>query len=335
MISARTIVFSLFFCLIAFISQAQVMPGQLVINELMADNSNTASDQDGEFEDWIELYNNTGGVLNLNGLFMTDDFSNPTKWPFPDTSINPNEYLVVWADNDTFQAGLHAFFRLSSSGERVWVGYNNGFVVDSLSFGSQTTDISYGLFPNGTGSYGPMNPTIGATNSGFVSLDTVQQGELVINEFMARNLSTQTDQNGEFDDWIELYNTTSSAIDLEFLFLTDDPNDPTKWAFPDTNIAANGYLIIWADDDSTQAGLHAFFGLGGNGDQIWLGYADGTVLDSVSFNSQQDDISTGRFPNGTGNFQFMPPTFSAANSTFSPIDTIQMGELVINEISAL
>lgn len=327
------------YSLIAFIfcspAWGQITPGQLVINEFMADNDNTMPDQDGEFEDWVEIYNNTNGPLNLNGLFMTDDFSNPAKWPFPDTILAPDDYLIVWADNDTFQSGLHAFFKLSASGERLWVGYNNGFTVDSLTFGSQGTDIAYGRFPNGTGDFGPMNASFQANNNPFLILDTIQSGELVINEFMADNMSTQADQDGEFDDWIELYNNTGAEISTEFLFLTDNLNDPTKWPFPDTVIAANDYLIIWADNDSMQAGLHAFFGLGANGDVLWLGYADGTLIDSISFQSQQTDISTGRFPNGTGSFQFMPPTFAAANSSFAPIDTIDQGELVINEVSAL
>ncbi|MFK7920655.1 MAG: lamin tail domain-containing protein [Bacteroidia bacterium] len=325
-------IFSLLFASLSI--QAQVQPGQLVINEFMADNDNTVTDQDAEFDDWVEFYNNSSNTVNLNGLFLTDDFTNPTKWPFPDTTLAPNEYLIVWADNDTFQAGLHAFFRLSASGERLWLGYNNGFTVDSITFSAQGTDISVGRFPNGTGSFGPMNSTFAANNSPFLILDTIQSGELVLNEFMADNLNTQADQNGEYDDWIEIYNNTATDLSLQYLFLTDDLNDPTKWPFPDTSIAANDYLMVWADNDTFQSGLHAYFGLGATGDVIWLGYADGTVIDSISFNSQQLDISTGRFPNGTGPFQFMPPTFDATNSTFAPIDTIMSGELVLNEISA-
>jgi hypothetical protein len=314
---------------------AQILPGQIVINEFLADNTNSTADQNQEFDDWIELYNTTSSPINLNGLYMTDDFFDPTKWPFPDTTIAANDYLVIWADNDSFQVGLHAFFRLSSNGERLWMGYNNGTVVDSLSFGPQGTDISEGRYPNGTGAFGLMSPTFGASNAPFLVLDSLQAGDLVINEFMADNQNTAADPNGEFDDWIELYNNTSSPISLQYFFLTDDKNDPTKWAFPDTSIGAQAYLIIWADNDTLQLGLHAHFRLGSTGDFLWLGYADGTVIDSLSFGNQLTDVSTGRFPNGTGSFQFMPPTFAAQNASFPPIDTIESGELVLNEIMAL
>ena len=70
----------------------------------------------------------------------------------------------------------------------------------------------------------------------------------------------QADQDGDFDDWIELYNNGSSPIDLEGYYLSDDPEDVMQWAFPaGTEIAANGYLVVWADEDEDQSGLHANF----------------------------------------------------------------------------
>ncbi len=77
-------------------------------------------------------------------------------------------------------------------------------------------------------------------------------GDLVINEFMAINNTIVADQNGEYDDWIELYNNSSSPISLNGYYLTDNENDLTKWIFPDTSIGANDYLIIWADNDITE-----------------------------------------------------------------------------------
>jgi hypothetical protein len=313
---------------------AQILPGQVVINEFMADNGNTVADQNQEFDDWVELYNNTSSPLNLNGLYLTDDFFDPTKWPFPDTTIAANDYLLIWADNDSFQMGLHAFFRLSSNGEQLWMGYNNGTVVDSLSFGYQQTDVSTGRVPNGTGSFQFMPPTFAAQNSSFAPIDTIESGELVLNEIMTINQSTQADQNGEFDDWVELYNNTNAPLMLKDVFLSDNPSNPVKWNFPDTSIAANDYLIIWADQDS-QPGLHANFSLSGSlGESLVLGYADGTIIDQLAFGAQIADTSIGRFPNGVGPFGLMLPTFAAANSNFVNIDTIRAGELVINELMA-
>lgn len=140
-------------------------------------------------------------------------------------------------------------------------------------------------------------------------------GDIVINEFMASNSSTQADQDGKYDDWIELYNNTPTSIDLSGFYLSDDAGDPLKWSFPSgTSIAGDGYLIIWADKDTTQAGLHANFKLSSNGEALYLSNASGSLKDEVVFPIQTTDVSYGRYPNGTGAFTSMPATYSAENS---------------------
>ncbi|MCB0853840.1 MAG: T9SS type A sorting domain-containing protein, partial [Bacteroidetes bacterium] len=96
---------------------------------------------------------------------------------------------------------------------------------------------------------------------------------------------------------------------------------PSKWAFPDTSIQPMSFLIIWADEDLNQNGLHANFRLSNNGEFLSLAYADGTILDSVSFGIQDNDTTFGRFPNGTGSFGLMYPTFGKSNGFFTAIDT--------------
>ena len=146
---------------------------------------------------------------------------------------------------------------------------------------------------------------------------------LVINEFLANNDTTIADQNEEFDDWIELYNNSGNSISLNEYYLSDDFTDLTKWAFPDTIIGVDEYLIIWADDDSNQIGLHANFKLSASGENIYLvGPDTTTIADEISFGAQTADISTGRYPNGTGDFIIMRPTFSVPNTNedLSPED---------------
>ncbi|MEE4312737.1 MAG: CotH kinase family protein [candidate division KSB1 bacterium] len=138
-------------------------------------------------------------------------------------------------------------------------------------------------------------------------------GDVVVNEFMASNSSTIADPDGEYDDWIELFNNTDNDISLTGYYLSDDSDDLTQWAFPDTFIAANGYLIIWADKDEDQDGLHTNFKLSASGEVIYLVKPDMTVIDEVTFIEQTTDISTGRYPDGVGAFELMDPTFAAPN----------------------
>lgn len=141
----------------------------------------------------------------------------------------------------------------------------------------------------------------------------VKTGEVVINEFMAQNDSIR-DPAGEADDWIEFYNNTANAIKLDGMYLTDDRTQPKKWQFPaNTTIAANDYLIVWADEDSAQTGLHANFQLSASGEHLRLSNADASVVDSVSFGAQIANRSRARIPNGTGSFALAKATFNANN----------------------
>ncbi|MCP4311284.1 MAG: T9SS type A sorting domain-containing protein [Bacteroidetes bacterium] len=155
-------------------------------------------------------------------------------------------------------------------------------------------------------------------------------GDIVINEFMASNDFTAADQNGEFDDWIELYNNSSSALSLNGYFLSDDAGEPGKWEFPDTIIAAGAYLVVWADNDILQQGMHASFKLSASGEEIVLSDASGVLLDQVSYALQSADISTGRSPNGDGIFGLMTPTFAAENNSITSTDP---GKVKIPELS--
>ncbi|MFT5777139.1 MAG: hypothetical protein ACI837_000070 [Crocinitomicaceae bacterium] len=138
--------------------------------------------------------------------------------------------------------------------------------------------------------------------------------DLVINEVMANNEFTQSDPVGEFDDWIEFYNTTDYAISTGGMFFSNDANDLLKWAMPDVNVEPGAYTIVWADGDMSQFGVHAPFELSSEGESLWLSYADGTIIDSVIFGEQLAISSTGRYPNGTGDFIEMRPSYRLENT---------------------
>ncbi len=155
--------------------------GDLVINELMASNFLTQADQDAEFDDWIELYNNGASTIDLSLYYLSDDVSNLLQWQFPvGATIPAGGYFIVWADNDVLQTGAHANFKLSSGGETLFLSEGNGTILDQVTFDAQTTDISYGRYPNGTGSFIEMIPTYNAENSNSTSSVAVLNHELEV-----------------------------------------------------------------------------------------------------------------------------------------------------------
>jgi hypothetical protein len=126
----------------------------VVINEFMAVNSHTVADQDGEYDDWIELFNLTSDEINLSGYYLTDSKNHLTKWKFPGgTSIAGEGYLIIWADGDTNQVGLHANYKLSSQGERVILLTPELDIIDKVEYGAQTSELAYARMPNGTGNF--------------------------------------------------------------------------------------------------------------------------------------------------------------------------------------
>src|SRR4030042_2983005 len=134
---------------------------------------------------------------------------------------------------------------------------------------------------------------------------------LFVNEIMASNSSAARDPQGEYDDWIELYNASGAPADFGGLYLTDDPGVPTKWQIPTgnrnvTTIPAKGFLLVWADEDTKDAGLHASFKLDADGDAVYLFDSDGsTLIDGIEFDKQASNVSYGRCPHGTGERGFL------------------------------
>ncbi|WP_235296531.1 CotH kinase family protein [Portibacter marinus] len=161
-----------------------------VINELMASNAESVADEDGEFDDWIELFYNGDQTIDLSPFSLTDDEDNPGKGPLDASLLEPDGYVTIWADEDGAQGDGHANFKLSKDGEFLGLYYlDKGvyFVVDSLTFPPQETDISYGRLPNGTGAFQTLpSVTYGYSNG---SISGSQTEELETNFMLYPNPS--------------------------------------------------------------------------------------------------------------------------------------------------
>jgi len=131
--------------------QLAVVSG-LVINEIMASNFSSVSDQDGEYDDWVELYNGNNFSLNLNGYYLSDSENDLTKWSFPNVTIPANDYLIIWCDTAGItQNGLHTTYRLSTDQEEVYLTSPTLEVLDAVHYVNMPTDIAYARVPNGIG----------------------------------------------------------------------------------------------------------------------------------------------------------------------------------------
>ncbi|MDP5028560.1 MAG: CotH kinase family protein [Flavobacterium sp.] len=189
-----------------------ITPGDLVINELMAQNTSTVTDPHGDYSDWFELYNNSSTTLSLDYLYASDDTTNPTKWQFPlGLTIAPNSYLIVWADQDLTQDGIHADFKFSAAGESCVLSYSDGTVVDTVDFGAQTANMGYARNPNGTGSFVIQAPTFNANNESLsITTEIFNQSLTSYPNPTSGNLTIQNDQ---FEiEKVEIYNLQGQLL---------------------------------------------------------------------------------------------------------------------------
>jgi spore coat protein CotH len=193
----------------------------LVINEIMAANKSVVADQNGEYDDWIELFNNSDQETPLKGYFLSDQFDNLVLWAFPDTTIAAYDYLTIWADEDSEQVGLHANFKLSASGETLFLVDSNAAIVDEITFGAQKEDISFGRFPDGTGTFKRMYPSFSGPNTGEdpqqVDTSTVIFGDTIVHSI---NLQFYT------DNWVDSLKYNFEELNKSYM--------PVRLTFDDT-----------------------------------------------------------------------------------------------------
>jgi hypothetical protein len=315
----------------AFVLLGSARAQSLFINEFMASNDSCYADEFGGYDDWIEIYNFDTVAVDIGGMYITDDLTNPTAWQIPDTSpdlttIPPGGFLVLWADKEPEQGVLHVKLKLSGGGEQIGLFAKDGVTpIDTLTFGEQTTDVSYGRIIDGGNEWAffPKHKDIGYTASPGRSNVTIK-----INEFMASNDTTIANENGDYADWIELYNYGTAPIDIAGMYLTDDLTDPTAWQIPvstsnATVIPAGGFLLLWADKKPENGILHVDFKLSSGGEQIGLFEFNGIPIDTLSYGEQTTDVSYGRLPDGTDNWQFFTkPTPGASNSNATSVEEV-------------
>lgn len=148
-----------------------VQPDPVVINECQSSNLTGLQDGLGEFDDWVEIHNPTNYPVDVAGYFLTDRLNDPMKWQFPldegsATVIEPQGYLVLWADEDGAQGWNHMNFKLNGQGEALVLRSPDGFTIaDSVHFGASAPDNSYARLPNGSGPFAwTEEPTPGTCN---------------------------------------------------------------------------------------------------------------------------------------------------------------------------
>ncbi len=336
-----------FFCLFFLIFSCTF--SQIQINEIFADNGECCFDEYNESEDFIEIINLGLSPVNIAGYFFGDGNGGsiiPSNSPEL-TTISAGEVMVIWYDKDLDQGLLHVDAKLNNSGEEVIIINADGDTIVDIDFGPQLEDVSYASFPDGSpysiGWTLSLCPTPGVLNqdcpliegctsfnainydsSATVENGTCEFGEfngLMINEYSASNCDNNGSNCGNYDDWIELYNNSNEAIDLQGYFLSDKIGNIFKWQFPNSTILNPGeHIIIYAggldpslviSDNTTSFKLSQTK----TGEYIILADPTGNILDYLQLNRHQLNHSVGRASDASSLWSmFTEPTPNSPNS---------------------
>lgn len=298
----------------------------LRISEVMASNRTAYPDETGAFPDWIELTNAGTQPIALNGYGLSDR-SDRITFVFPDITLNPGEYLIVFASDENRNiAGqaLHAQFKISASGDTLYLFGSDGIAFSEMTVPAMDRNMSYSWIGGNdyilTEQYTPGYPNTQEGYAAFRSEAVLPTGTLVINEVCASSITTLRDEDGDYPDWIELHNTSSQAIDLSSYALSDDPSNLVKWRFPRGSvIEPGGYYVVFASDKDRAAvdggWPHASFKLRSNGETVILSDVQGRLIDMTTYDLLDADTSWGRYEEGDGSFRrFTQPTPGLPNT---------------------
>jgi len=334
--------------------QPELMPpapadySDLVINELCTKDLTDPYYVDGlgDGADWIELYNKGIKAINIANLWITDDPGVETEYiqiPATDdaaTTIPPKGYVVLicgaadaGGDIPTSIMGGKIFIDmgLSSSGDNFVAIYDpdKAEIDKSEDFNGLEDDKSFGRLTDAGSEWNTLAAkTPGASNDGSAPVT----GTLIINEFMCSNDNIPVPgDNGDFPDWIEIYNTGDTPIDMGGWYVTDDLEDMIKYQLPTddaelTTVPAKGHLVLYCD--GTEEGLHTNFKLSSGGEDIGLSMDGVSFTESYSYcdtgcdlPNPATDFSAGRNGDGAAVWVIFdpesatPPTPLAANGT--------------------
>ena len=271
---------------------------------------------------YLEIINPAPYAVSLAGLHLSGA---PDTEP-EQTAFKPFSYLAAKTTLLIEEGDAEYPFPISQEFGLLGLMNKDRTPIDQASYVNASHDLSLAR-ENGTD--GPFINA--APTPGFENTSSAEPGVIRLNEVYAASDSNAPDSELRHD-WVELYNPNSVPISLSQCYLTDNVQEPQKWAFPDLTIGAQGFLRIWLSPDNPALLENANFALKRNGDRIFLygpAETDGRLIemDSVEFGFQTTSHSLARVPL-TSAWTLGTPTPEAPN------ELVPLGDpsaIVINE----
>jgi len=291
------------------------------INEVMSANDSAWYTDGGEASDWFEVINTSSVAVDLNGYVVAKSADDTDRFVFPETVLAPGEAAVVFCDNmnrNTAGYEYHAPFAISRAGDTLMLFNAHGTAVDSVNIPDLLNNISYARVDASnweiSADYTPGLANTAENHATFT--DVLVDSPVRVTEIMARNATYAADASGLFYDYIEIYNSSSEAVDISGYHLSDSRDDVMKWAFPEGTVLQGGqYILVYATGTAGD-GLYADFKLSSEGETVVLANPKGQLIQTVEFGLSAADQAWSMDTDGTFK-NTLPPTPGMANTTDS------------------
>ena len=290
----------------------------VIISEIMTNNTGIVSDGAGNHPDYVELHNTSTQEQDISGWGLSD--REDRLWVFPDkTVLPPDGYILVWCTGEKVENALIADFKLgagdvirltNAAGEplftmeipSIYTGYTLSWDDNARQYVEMLPSPLYPNTPAGSAAY-EESRKLGENDAPLSVGATAQHKGVYISELMARNGTTTAGPNGQYPDWIELLNTTNAPVDLSGCGISDDIRKPYKFTFPQgSSIDPGQYLVLWCMVEQMDGYISLPFNLSGSkGDAVILVDKNGGILDMWEFGAQEKDYSLIRGYTGDGN----------------------------------
>ncbi len=297
------------------------------ITEVMSSNRTAYPDENGSFPDWVEISNTGAEPVDIGGYGLSDR-EDKILFVFRDQILAPGDRVLVFASDSTQNTPglpLHANFKISSSGETLYLFGTDGVAYSHVQVPAMDANMSYTWIKDDnyiiTEQYTPGFANTQEGYAQFRSQNVLQPGVLVINEVLASSITSIADADGERPDWIEIHNTGNATIDLSNYALTDNSDSLVKWRFPQgSTLAPGGYYVVFCSGKNRPAREgetwpHTSFRLRSNGETLILSDIQGRMIDLVTYDNLEADCSWGRDEENDGSFRvFTQPTPGLPNT---------------------
>ena len=290
---------------------------EVVFSEVQPSNKATITDADGDFSDWIELYNPGTESEDLSGCWLSDSDKEPCKWQIPSLTLSGGEYRVIFCSTkDRTEGELHTNFSISKDGDTLYLSSPEGEILRQVSFEACGGDVA--LRVEGESVSESAYPTPGWPNTEdgyerFISAND-NHGALVVNEAMGYNDSFNFHAGGYYD-WAELKNVSDETITLSDYYVTDKTSLPTQFQLPATTLKPGETFVVFCGNPLMEtASCHAPFELSSEGDGFYIYRADGSLSDYISLYNMPLNHSKGRIDGASGFYYFTSPSPAAQNN---------------------